>query len=43
MYQVCIYLIIEHKLKKLLDSNVSESLHLRLISPAVHMIHFSSI
>lgn len=32
----------EYKLKKLLDSNVSESLHLWLISPAMQMIRFSS-
>lgn len=32
----------EYKLKKLLENNVSESLHLWLISPAVHMNHFAS-
>lgn len=32
----------EYKLKKQLDSNVPEFLHLWLISSAVHMIHFSS-
>lgn len=32
----------DYKLKKLLASNVPESLHLWLISPAVHMVHFSS-
>lgn len=29
----------EYKLKKLLDGNMPESLHLWLISPAVHIVH----
>lgn len=42
MYQIYIYLIMEYKLKKLLNGTVPESLHLWLISPAVHMVHPSS-
>lgn len=42
MYQISINLIMEYEIKELLDGNVPESLHLWLISPAVHMARSSS-